>query len=731
MNYFNISVSSEIIEALGWTLLHSLWQVTAVGLVLGLVFYLLRRYSCKLRYTIALSALILIVAMSVLTFLSLYSPGSSDAATSAKYGSIAVQPDHSNGYSLLLTGSQKQTRLFSPDRVYQFFNENVSIIVLLWILGLLVFMVRFMGGYLYSQRLRSYKTSPVSEKLMSLFREASRKVNVNKRFRLLHSALVASPVLIGYLKPVILVPAGMLASVPPDQIQAILIHELVHFKRKDWLVNIFQSLVEVVFFYHPVVWWISRMIRVEREHICDDMAVECCAEPVTYIKALSTLQELAFKTPRLAAAFTGRYPQLLNRIKRLVGEPVRKSYNSSVMISVITFIAVVGLSASAAIHFPVSSPVPGDNSISPDRQVQCSPFGATMNQEMAAIENESSDAVAVTTMFDGDEQLTHEVNKRLILRENMPASSWDVPLKDTIRNAEERERLKRRVEEAERAKEEAHREMREALRDYREAMDEYREMIREERSEIFESYRNALDEYRDELRKLHQNDTLGLFPDKNLFHLYFDDDLYFAFPPDLNLDFDFEMPEIEIPDSLFRKPYHYWFQSEFPEWEYLNSDSMKILFKGGENQIYIVDSVFKNSKSWKEYGDAMIILDDIMLDKEDLLSDIQDNLRDIEHHKYMIEDVDKDIEEDMLRLNEIFEDIDIQFSDIVEIERIFKDELIDDNLIEPGKGYVIEIDSKEMHINGEKQSKEIFNKYKKILESVMKEDLKEGKTFIF
>ena len=144
----------------------------------------------------------------------------------------------------------------------------------------------------------------------------ARQLHIRRPVRLLESASVAVPTVIGWLRPVVLMPASALAGLSPEQVQAILAHELAHIRRHDYLVNLLQTLVETLLFYHPAVWWLSRRIRAEREHCCDDLAVSLCGDPYTYARALADLEGLRTPSVPLALAATGG--SLLERVRRLV-----------------------------------------------------------------------------------------------------------------------------------------------------------------------------------------------------------------------------------------------------------------------------------------------------------------------------------------------------------------------------------------------------------------------------
>ena len=109
------------------------------------------------------------------------------------------------------------------------------------------------------------------------------------------------------------------------EVEAILAHELAHIARRDYLINLIQSFIEILFFFHPIVWWISMQIRVEREHCCDDLALQKGTDRLVYAKALLRLKELQTHAPQLALSFGGNQKYLLNRIQRILNQSQHKS----------------------------------------------------------------------------------------------------------------------------------------------------------------------------------------------------------------------------------------------------------------------------------------------------------------------------------------------------------------------------------------------------------------------
>jgi len=189
-------------------------------------------------------------------------------------------------------------------------------LVIAWIAGVLVLSCRWFQGCWWVRRLRTVEITPLDDAWLEILQDLKVRFNVSRPVRLVSSALAEVPMVIGWLRPMILLPASSLTGLAPAQLEAILAHELAHVRRCDYLLNTFQNLIETIMFYHPAVWWISRCIRQEREHCCDDMVVRVCRNRLVYARALFRLEELRGSPARLAFAASGS--PLLTRIRRLV-----------------------------------------------------------------------------------------------------------------------------------------------------------------------------------------------------------------------------------------------------------------------------------------------------------------------------------------------------------------------------------------------------------------------------
>ena len=351
--------SDSFIEAFGWTVLHSLWQATLIAIITGFLLLICRKKNANTRYKIAAFGMLSIFITAVGTFLYLYQSSFSTP--------IAV------GITANLVGVVEGIELeaISPTSIQGFkdyFNNHLPLIVTLWLMGAAVFFLRLLGGLIYIQHLRNHCIKIMDNVWLDTLSNLSRKLPGDKFIALAESKLVKVPLVIGHLKPLILFPIGMINQLSPQEVEAILAHELAHISRNDYLVNIIQSIIETLFYYHPAVWWLSWQIQTEREHCCDDIAIKLNGNSLSYAKALVRLQELAnAPTPSFAMPFAGRKNQLLGRIQRVLNHPQKKSnfmeklIATSLLTVLVLFFSVNANSSTAPIEKETSEIVKIEN----------------------------------------------------------------------------------------------------------------------------------------------------------------------------------------------------------------------------------------------------------------------------------------------------------------------------------------------------------------------------------
>ena len=319
MNFINNLIPGNLIDAFGWTLLHSIWQGAAIALGLALLMFGLRRYSSRTRYFVGVMALMLVLGISLTTFFNFYETGGGNLILNPENSTAAVLS--ASAQSSAQTGVLTETGITSFFRTY--FANHLPLIVTLWFLGILILALRLAGGMLYNQRVKLHRSKPLTKSWQNRAENLCRRIGIQKPVRMLESALIKVPITIGHLKPVILLPVGMVAGLPGDQVEALISHELAHILRKDYLVNLLQRIVDILFFYHPGIRWISSHVRLERENCCDDIAVATCGDSLNFARALTNIggSGIGDASPALAAA--GKSKALLSRVKRLFN-PRRK-----------------------------------------------------------------------------------------------------------------------------------------------------------------------------------------------------------------------------------------------------------------------------------------------------------------------------------------------------------------------------------------------------------------------
>jgi hypothetical protein len=184
--------------------------------------------------------------------------------------------------------------------------------------GVLLLSSRLLVSWWRVRRLVAGGVAPAVPDWERVTAHLSDALGIRRAVRLLESCAVEVPAVVGSLRPVILLPVSALSGLTTEQIEMVLAHELAHVRRHDFLLNLLQTVVETLLFFHPAVWWMSRQVRIEREHCCDDLAVAVCGDPARYARALARLEELRAEPLPLAIAADGG--SLLERIRRLAGQ---------------------------------------------------------------------------------------------------------------------------------------------------------------------------------------------------------------------------------------------------------------------------------------------------------------------------------------------------------------------------------------------------------------------------
>ena len=338
---------SELTYRIGWTSIHSLWQGALIAAALAMALACLREKSPQSRYLAACLAMACQLLFLVGTFLRMsgspvpVSPTHSlpKPAFPAQVASVslvkAVQID-----SAVAAPSPTWTQ--SEKDLWQRFSKPLDTMIpwvgCMWCCGFLALSFWHLGGLIAVHHLKTSTTRAVDRALDGAFAKLLTRMQVGRRVRLLQSAIFESPLVVGVVKPVIIFPTGLFTRLSPEQIEAVLIHELAHICRHDYLVNLVQVAIDTLLFYHPATWWISQRVRSEREHCCDDMVVKTTRERHIYVTALAVIAESRMT---LAPAASGA--PLLPRIQRLLGVSDHRRQNSFVSIIILALSLILVL----------------------------------------------------------------------------------------------------------------------------------------------------------------------------------------------------------------------------------------------------------------------------------------------------------------------------------------------------------------------------------------------------
>jgi beta-lactamase regulating signal transducer with metallopeptidase domain len=311
------------------TLLHFVWQGALIHGVLAVLLRLAKQSTATVRYAMGVSALALMALAPIATTswlarsLPSTAPTQSYAALEGDHRIMpneesarpGVQPDA--GAAATPTFAQPvRDAVIALAPLTSRFGWMMPWLVGLWLAGVVVLAIRLLGGWLHIRGLVRGGWLPDTRAYDDIVRRLQRRFNVERPIRVLESAFVRAPAVIGWLRPALLHPASMSSGLTVAQLEMILAHEIAHIRRHDYAVNLLQSVIETLLFYHPGVWWVSRQIRQEREHCCDDLAVATSGDARAYAAALLELETQRLVGQQLAVAATGG--NLLQRVRRLV-----------------------------------------------------------------------------------------------------------------------------------------------------------------------------------------------------------------------------------------------------------------------------------------------------------------------------------------------------------------------------------------------------------------------------
>jgi beta-lactamase regulating signal transducer with metallopeptidase domain/uncharacterized protein involved in exopolysaccharide biosynthesis len=338
-----------LVQRIGWVLLHFVWQGTLIAGIWVILRSLLRASDARIRYAVACLLLGLMVMSPMITFGMLDAAAAAGLETTFHFGEHGSEPPASSPPS---TANDSMAFPAVPEHFAAMLERALPAFVVLWSFGVSLLSLRLFHGFWSVRSIRSRQVRPLDAAWHERLAELQRRFRMSRPVLLFESAIIQVPVVIGWLRPMILVPASNLTGLTPQQLELILAHELAHIRRHDHWVNLAQVLIETLLFYHPAVWWISRDIRAERELCCDDLAVATCGNRMAYARALTTLEILRQQGTAMALGASGG--SLIDRVRHIVGRSAstvsgwrRPIGNALVGFGVLLFAAGVGCVALA------------------------------------------------------------------------------------------------------------------------------------------------------------------------------------------------------------------------------------------------------------------------------------------------------------------------------------------------------------------------------------------------
>lgn len=297
----------NISQVLGITIIHSLWQGLLIYFMLRIVLLFSAQLLASKKYLLALTSLVAITGWLVYTLFT----------EIAIYNWLAVKPATLLAMPLILELPAGVGRFNDQTiRYYYSIEEYLPYITGIYIIGLLFNTGKLVLGRCKINQIKQSMSIDINlQRRLDKFTEM---LGIDFKINVGLSELVDVPCMIGYFKPIILLPFTLSTYLGAEEIESILLHELAHIKRNDYLVNMAQQVVSILLFFNPCAQLINRIINEERENSCDDLVVRATPNPIIYAKALLKLEQTRENNMKLAMAATGKKYQLLSRIERIM-----------------------------------------------------------------------------------------------------------------------------------------------------------------------------------------------------------------------------------------------------------------------------------------------------------------------------------------------------------------------------------------------------------------------------
>lgn len=786
MDLINSLLSNEMIKILALTIIHSIWQGLLIAIVCWFILLFVRRGNAQTRYMVNISGVASILILAVITFLTLYKPviDESGIVTDNIIESVNSQKSIINNTGI------------SNYKILSLTNGLLPYITILWMFGALIFFIKFAGGMFYNRQLKTVGLTSVGGIWNERLKKLSKKIKTPIIVRLYESALVNVPTVIGHIRPVILFPIGAISGIPIKQVEAIIAHELAHIKRYDYLINLIQSIMEILFFYHPAVWWLNSKVNTERENCCDDMAMKITGDRLIYARALSNIEEVSQDNLRLSPAFSGGKDKLLNRIQRLYDRSYEKvgSGRFSTLAGIMLLVVFVILFSSGvqssigqeqitpkvAVNNSIFS---GNESITVDHSIDLLSLNYSNNNanpvvfvqdtiiqskrkiHLKDVEVDGKKYEVYLVLDEKNNVLELKIDGEKIDKENF--GKYDKIVKTTIEVADIKlKEMEKKMEELQEKMEELHKdfskkqeklefEMQEKFKEIEEIefnderlnkvfeeMEEHQEMLHERLKHLNENELRHVDEdiFRIleelDLRKEFESgrDYARRFYDKFDIEKYLDEDELRKFNKEILEEFkDWDMNKFKFDEQEMKKLQNN-FRRNMKDFEFDREEMNKKLRKTEE-------SFTKNAEKYeKMLQKSMVEQNELRRSRENefrvqrenmemrrnrearaieerLIRSARERERDMAEREMLMQE---EIEARNMEMQRRFMREEMKFERVVKVieNELFEDNIIDDEL------RTFELTQKRLRVNGKKQSKKMYEKYRDLYEDLFGKKLK-------
>jgi beta-lactamase regulating signal transducer with metallopeptidase domain len=465
-----------MIQAICWTLMHSLWQGLIFAVSTAGVLLLTRKASAAVRYNIISILFLLFIIVCGGTFLYEL------AGASPGENTIAGPANNASPMAMWIIALGK------------FCSEHAVLIVWVWFFIFAVKSLHMLGGYLYSQRVRHYGISIAPDDWQARLDRLCGQMGIRRAVRLAESKIAQMPLVIGHLRPIILMPLGLITGLPEGEIEAVLLHELAHIRRNDYIINFIQNIAINFFFFNPGLLWMSSLLREEREHCCDDIAIARTHDRAGFIRALIRFKEHDLRLAGVATAFPGSRDRLVKRAMRIAYrtgktfDPVEKIFLGISLVLISMLVAATSGSSSTPVkvaqipggvyRFVVDTPESRVLEPEKNEQEQENSVLELDNERIAMEKKRAADAPTritsrkvtvdkdvVNAMHINEDQL-EEVNRTIRIKQ---LAEIDRAVRRDQQEKLEREQAEHDEQQAERADQQAARDKEQAIRDKKQA----------------------------------------------------------------------------------------------------------------------------------------------------------------------------------------------------------------------------------------------------------------------